>query len=276
MTTPVHTGEIRAVLASDGVALQHEVAGAGDPIIFLHSSYTGRNSFGRQRRALEPHFRLILRDLRGHNGAEPRVPADYAMDTTEVDDLARVLDAEGIGSAHLVGHSTGGLIAFAFARRYPERVRRLALIEPALLDLLEGDLRASDRALMRKVIATAETEGTTAAGRMLFDYILGTGWDRGVRPATLAQIEAGARMIAHHSRALLAHRVTEEDVAAVQPPILFIHGAASNAIHDQMVRRLRRARPEATFLWVEGAGHAVHVDQPDVVNQALIDFFGGG
>src|SRR5712692_8361112 len=102
--------------ATDGTVLQYEVDGTGEPVVCLHGGLDGRNSFRRQRETLSGGFRFVLRDLRGHNGSEWRQPDDYGIETTEVDDIVRVLDAEGIERAHLLGHSSGGAIAFAFAR----------------------------------------------------------------------------------------------------------------------------------------------------------------
>ena len=134
------TREARFARARDGTVLKYEVAGAGEPIVFLHGGFVSRSAFARQRDALADKFRIILRDLRGHGGSTCTIPADYAIDTTEVTDLLAVLDVEGIERAHIVGHSTGGAIAFCFALAHPERTGRLVLLEPSLVSLLPPDV----------------------------------------------------------------------------------------------------------------------------------------
>ncbi|MGI8550711.1 MAG: alpha/beta fold hydrolase, partial [Dehalococcoidia bacterium] len=59
--------ELRQVRATDGTVLPYETLGGGEPVVFLHGSLNGRDSFDRQREALSAGYRLILRDLRGHN-----------------------------------------------------------------------------------------------------------------------------------------------------------------------------------------------------------------
>jgi 2-hydroxymuconate-semialdehyde hydrolase len=264
------------VRAKDGSLLQHAAVGAGDPVVLLHGSYSGRDAFKRQVPLLTDHFRLILRDLRGHNGAELRIPDDYAIETTEIDDLLAVLDAEGIDRAHLVGHSYGAAIAFAFARRHPDRARRLVLIEPPYFDLLPPDLYRDCTSHVRGIIDLAEREGPLAASRAVFTYVLGPGWDRAARPALLAQMEAAAPLCPYFQRSLLTLRVADEDIARPPVPTMYIHGRETEEIHTAMYRRIAELRPGAPDLIVEGAGHAVHLQRAAIVGEATLSFLLAG
>src|SRR5260221_1183600 len=57
-------------------------------------------------------------------------PADYGLET-EIDGISRFADGAGFDSFHLVGYSGGGASSLAFTARQPDRVRSLALLEPA-------------------------------------------------------------------------------------------------------------------------------------------------
>lgn len=265
---------LRYARAADGAQLQYETLGAGEPVVFLHGSLTGRDAFSRQRQALAARFRLFLRDLRGHNGSEVRVPPDYALDTTEVADLEAVLDAEGIDRAHIVAHSTGGAIAFAFARRRPERVGRLVLLEPTLLALLPEALRAEDRSARKQVIAQAEAGDPLGAAYAFYTRALGPDWETRVRPETIKQMEAAAPMLAAHCRALLALVVTPADVRALAPRALFIHGRRSSPVHAAIFARIAELCPAAHRLAIEDAGHAMQLSRPAAVNEAILSFVG--
>lgn len=272
MPVEATTGSLSFVDATDGARLQHEVVGEGEPLVLLHGSYSGRDAFKRQVPLLADHFRLILRDLRGHNGAEPRIPADYAIETTEIDDLLSVLDAVGIDSAHLVGHSSGAAIAFAFARRHPGRVRRLVLIEPPFFSLLPPGLHRECTDHVRGIIDLADREGPLAASRAVFTYVLGPGWERAARSALLAQMEAAAPLCPYFQRSLLALTVSDADISRPPVPTLYIHGRATESIHTAMYRRIAELRPEAPDLIVEGAGHAVHLQRAAIVGEAILSF----
>jgi len=74
-------------------------------------------------------FRCISYDLRGH-GKSPLPPSPYSLDDL-VDDLERLRAELSIEHAHFAGHSLGGMIGPAYARRYPERVLSLGLYSTA-------------------------------------------------------------------------------------------------------------------------------------------------
>lgn len=266
---------VRTVTAPDGTVIQHEASGRGEPIVFLHGSFVGRDTFAAQEPALSAGYRVILRDLRGHNGSDPTAPADYALETTEINDLIAVLDAEGIDRVHLVGHSTGGAIAFAFARRCPERVRRMVLIEPSLFALPHPEPRAANHAVLSGIRQQAEAGDEAGAARAVFSYILGAGWDRRAPESLIRQVEAAGPMVAPHIRGLLALDVTPDDVRALTPPTLYIYGRRSLAYYFAIYERLGEIHPGANRLLFEDAGHALYVQRADRASQAIRDFLTG-
>ncbi len=112
-------------LRSDDAEIAYEVAGTGPPVVLLHPFPAHHEFWNPIVPALSSRYRLILPDLRGHGDSEigegPALMEKYARD------LARVLDAAGIGKAGFVGVSIGGYILFEFWRRFRERVAALAL-----------------------------------------------------------------------------------------------------------------------------------------------------
>ncbi|MGZ4517705.1 MAG: alpha/beta fold hydrolase [Mycobacteriaceae bacterium] len=100
----------------------------GPPVLVLH----GVSGHGARWWAVAeqlPHVRVIAPDLRGH-GRSPDVPP-WSIEQ-HVEDLLAVLDAEGVESAVVVGHSFGGAIAVHLARAAPERVAGLVLLDSAM------------------------------------------------------------------------------------------------------------------------------------------------
>jgi len=107
------------------VTVWDEGGGRG-PVVLVHGTMTwGTDVFGfAAQRPLAQRHRLLVVDRRGY-GASPDVDrSDYDLDAADV------LEVVGEG-AHLVGHSYGGVVAMLAAGRRPDRVRSLALIEPA-------------------------------------------------------------------------------------------------------------------------------------------------
>ena len=118
----------------DGLKLGFEVFGHGDPTILLLPTWTIIHSrfWKMQVSYLARRYRVITYDGPG-NGRSDRVtdPARYSAESYASDAVA-VLDACGVESAVVVGLSMGGQYGTRLAAFYPERVRGLALIGPAL------------------------------------------------------------------------------------------------------------------------------------------------
>jgi pimeloyl-ACP methyl ester carboxylesterase len=62
--------------------------------------------------------------------ASGELPGRYTLDV-EIDGILRIAEAAGFDRFHLVGYSAGGASSLAFAARHPDRLRSLALLEPA-------------------------------------------------------------------------------------------------------------------------------------------------
>jgi pimeloyl-ACP methyl ester carboxylesterase len=120
--------EIRLPTASGELAGLRGGDPQGNRLLALHGWLDNAASF----LPLFPHladFDLVALDLPGHGASKHRAPGhDYAF-VDWIHDVADALDALGWESAHLLGHSMGGGIASVFAAAWPQRVRRLVLIE---------------------------------------------------------------------------------------------------------------------------------------------------
>src|SRR5580700_10422131 len=114
-------------LRSDDAEIFYEIRGDGPPVVLLHPFPCDHEFWNPVAAALESRYRLILPDLRGHGDSE--IGEGPALMAKHASDIARVLDAAGIGQAAFVGCSIGGYILFEFWRRFRARVAALALCD---------------------------------------------------------------------------------------------------------------------------------------------------
>src|SRR4051812_5830361 len=100
---------------------------AGEPLLLLHGYTDSWYSYSRLLPLLEPGgYHVFAIDQRGH-GCSERPFGDYTTDDFAAD-VDAFLDAVGVRTATLVGHSMGSLVARRVAVRYPHRVSGLVLI----------------------------------------------------------------------------------------------------------------------------------------------------
>ncbi|MEV4636501.1 alpha/beta hydrolase [Actinoplanes sp. NPDC049548] len=115
------------------MALAYRVTGSGRPVLWLHGG--GGQSWDAVTAALADRVRSYVPDLRGYGGSPRTGP--YGPEAG-VRDIVALLDALGLDRAAVVGHSSGGIVAYLLAMTYPERVDALVLEEappPTPIDL---------------------------------------------------------------------------------------------------------------------------------------------
>ena len=112
----------RAVFATTGGA---HFDPAKPVVIFLHGAGFGRTTWRLQTRFFAHHDRAVLAvDFPGHGRSDgPALSSIAALG----DWTAKLIEAAGLKSAALVGHSMGALVALDVAGRYPDKVRALGL-----------------------------------------------------------------------------------------------------------------------------------------------------
>lgn len=109
-----------------GVELYYEVHGAGEPLMLVPSTGFAANVWqGYQVPELSKHLQVVIFDPRG-TGRSGR-PQDFYTIERMAADVVALLDAVGLESAHLLGHSMGGRIAMQTALDWPGRVRSVIM-----------------------------------------------------------------------------------------------------------------------------------------------------
>lgn len=286
---------LRTTVAPDGTRLRYEQAPAavvgpelkadGDsantdpvPVLFLHGSLSNRHAFRKVRPYLAARP-LLLTVLRGHEGDDPVVGPDYSLAGTEVDDALAVLRAAGLEQVDVVAHSTGGSIALALAARDPQRVRRMVLIEPTLLPLLDGPVAERVRTDVAEMVRTAAVGDGVRALRHLLDFVGGGAWRSSPEEARQHIMDAMAPLaplVGPHVAALAALAVSADDLRRLAAPTLLIYGTDSAYFEQPIAARVHELRPDLRQLHVQGAGHNAHLEQPDVVGPVTARFLTAG
>lgn len=121
------THRIRSV---GDVDLHYVTAGPEDaePVVLLHGFPECWWAWRRHVGPLSESFRVIVPDMRGYNRSErPREVREYRLEAL-AEDVAGLVEAEGYGAAHVVGHDWGGVVGFAMGLRRPERLDRLVVL----------------------------------------------------------------------------------------------------------------------------------------------------
>jgi esterase len=251
-------------------------AGAHRPTVLLHGFLgAGKNlrSLAQRWAAREPARRLLVPDLTGH-GASPPLPAGANLDTLAAD-VRETATAAGLAPSApvaLVGHSLGGRVALAIARRFPAEVAEVVLLDiaPGPLD----DRRSSSRGVLAALLAAP---AEAASRRDLRQHLV----DAAVAPDIAdwlcmnVRVEDGRARWTFDRQALarLERATSAEDLWPLLEggglAVRCIRGGGSRYVLDEDVERMEAAGCQVDTL--PGVGHQLHVEALD----ALLDRLAG-
>jgi pimeloyl-ACP methyl ester carboxylesterase len=243
-----------------------EVSGRGTPLVWFHGPW----GLSADRGFIEHLARRHTVYAPYHPGTAPGVPnATQALDN--VWDLvlcyAEMLDRLGLGSAALVGHSFGGMVAAEIAATEPARCSQLVLIDAVGL--------WHDTHPVRNWMITPDAERPAAffanpesdAARRFF----AVPQDADGRVATIvatvwAQATTGKFVWPIPDRGLRKH------LHRIAAPTLILWGGEDRIVHPSYAEAFAKAIPNASTRLIDGAGHLPHLEQPETLATLIDDF----
>lgn len=245
-------------------------SGAGTPLVLLHAFPLDGRMWAPQVEALAGTYQVIVPDLRGFGAARDQAVEEAGMDLL-ADDLLRLLDDRGLDRVVLGGLSLGGYVALAFLRRHADRVSGLVLLDTKAS--ADGDQARADRLKMAERVLA---EGNDFVPEVMLPKLLGQ-TSREHRPEVVEKVTALIReqtpeAIAGAQRGMAARAATTDVLATIKVPTLVVTGEEDAVTGPEIGRDLAAGIPGARFLLVEEAGHLVNLEQPEIVNEALLDF----
>jgi pimeloyl-ACP methyl ester carboxylesterase len=245
-------------------------SGAGTPLVLLHAFPLDGRMWAPQVEALAGTYQVVVPDFRGFGAAREQAVEVAGMDLL-ADDVARLLDDRGLDRVVLGGLSMGGYVALAFMRRHADRVSGLVLLDTKA-DADGDQARDARLEMAERVLA----EGTGFVPEAMLPRLLGA-TSREHRPELVEKVaalirEQGPKAIAGAQRGMAARAAATDVLASIAVPTLVVTGEEDTVTGPEVGRDLAAGIPGARFLLVEEAGHLVNLEQPEVVNEALLDF----
>lgn len=257
----------------NNVQLAYDDHGVGLPVIFLHAFPLNRRMWEGELMTLlgEERYRLVALDWRGFGESE--ITDGIASMELFADDVAGLMDVLGIQNAVLCGLSMGGYAAFAFLRKYPQRVAGLILA-----DTRPGADTPEAQANREHVAQIAETQGTGAIADLQVPRLLSE-FTRQYHPEVEARIrqlidEATPQGIAAASRGIARRADSTELLGGITCPTLVIVGEQDALIPPAVTQDYASRIPGAQFAVIPRAGHLSNLEQPEVFLQAIGGFLG--
>jgi pimeloyl-ACP methyl ester carboxylesterase len=263
--------EILHRLQVDDTEIEFSDRGTGEPLVLVHAGVFADWFFPVATSPALAGVRVIR--LRRAGYLSGRQPAGHLTLRDHARHVGAVLDALGIATAHLCGHSSSCSINLQLAIDRPSCVATLSLIDPAPGVVLQAPSQQSFTASVARPALAAAASGDTEAA---FDI-----WMAGV-DADYRRVLENALGPDGYQRAVAQSRFFFADElpairewtldTAVDRPTLLILGGDSPANFHDMVSLLAGTLPDVRVTTVEGAGHLMPLQDPSSVGQIVADF----
>lgn len=277
-----------SVRAADAVSPQPEVltgqpgylvAGAGTPVVMLHSSLSSKSQWTALAQRLASRFRVIALDLCGY-GDNPMVAAGASF--TLDDEVRLVMDrlghlVEPHIRVHLVGHSYGGLVALRFAQCRSDRVMSLSLYEPVVFRMLDDEDAelAEARRLAQSVARLIAAGNRHDAAQAFVDFWSGEGSYASLPPPAQAGVTRRVDKLPLDFQAALSWPSSPEDLRAIVAPTLLLAGNRGPAVVQRIHALLTRSLSNRRVGYFD-CGHMGPITDAHRVNpwiEAFLDLF---
>ncbi|QUS61674.1 alpha/beta hydrolase [Synechocystis sp. PCC 7339] len=268
VSLPVHCSDRPSPIAVD---TNYVDQGQGETMLFLHGFDSSVLEFRRLLPLIKKDFRVIAVDLLGfgfttRSKTLPPTPANIKI---HLDHFWQTVIQEPIT---LVGVSMGGAVALDFCLSFPERVKKLVLIDSAGL--------AKQPFASRLMFAPVDRWLTKFLANPNVRQSIGQAayYDRNLASEDARRCAEAHLACAGWSDGLIAFTKSggygsfSQQLGQIASPSLIIWGKQDKILGTKAPEQFRRLLPQSQLLWLDTCGHVPHLEQPEATAAALRQF----
>lgn len=259
-------------------SIYYEVAGKGEPIVFVHGNFGDRRHWDFQFEPLSKNFKVLRYDVRGYGKSALPKPDEVYYDT---EDLKALLDYLGIEKAHICGVSMGSGIIIDFALEHPEMCLSVIPTGPWAVGFGTGEYKspAADSlfTVMVKTAAIAKEKGSKEAT----DYFwTGNNVMSPTANKSKSTLDSLLRMGYDYSYWGFLNQNKRSNTTPpaigrlkeIKIPTLIITSEYDADACKENAEIMDNDIPNSTKISINGAGHLMNMDKPEEFNKAISDF----
>jgi epoxide hydrolase 4 len=271
----------------NGLRLHYAEIGSGPLVVLLHGFPQNWYEWHRVMPRLGTRFHIVAPDMRGYNWSDkPNGVASYSVSKVS-DDIAALIEAFDEDRVFLVGHDWGGVVAWDLSTRYPDLVKKLAIINAPHPVLLARDLKTPQQffsslyALFFQLPLLPEMVARLTLRRSLrmSAFVPGAFSDEAldVYENGMSQPGAVTAMLNYYrASAREGLRALRPERAVTKQPAVVIWGVRDFALREHLLEGLEQWAPNLRVERVPDSGHWVPEEKPRLVADLLAEFFSEG
>ena len=262
----------------NGHRIAYRELGQGDPVVLIHGIPTSSLLWRDVMPSLAEKHRVIAPDMLNYGDSEKPADANVSIEA-QSRIVVGLMQGLGLGSADVVSHDIGGGVAQIMAVNYPERVRKLVLIDsvcfdswpipefkPLQEDGAENKMTLDEFIGMMRAFMPQGVHDKSALDDQTIEMIMAP-WAS----------EDGKRALFRNFRRLNPEytQAIAGELKRLRHPTLVMWATEDVFQKPLYAERLAQAIPNAKLSWIEQAGHWLMEEKPDAVARELIRFLDG-
>ncbi|MHA1380433.1 MAG: alpha/beta fold hydrolase [Candidatus Helarchaeota archaeon] len=274
---------------TNNIRMHYVTYGKGKLILLLHGFPEYWYSWRFQIAELGKHFKVVAPDLRGYNKTDkPEGIENYKVNIL-IQDIKGLIEWFQKEKTIIIGHDWGGALSWEFARCFPERTKKLIVLNcPPISVLQEEIVRNKKQARRSQYIMFFQTPNVPEEALSANNYAMlkATYTDMAVKKEiwtdeTLKKYVDALKMPSlscgiNYYRASLKFPIrAKQRKLKVKCPTLVIWGEKDKALGKELTNYFPSiVEGPYSIKFIPEAGHWVQVEFPELVNKYILDFLG--
>jgi 3-oxoadipate enol-lactonase len=256
---------------ANGINIYYEIHGEGEPLVLIAGYGSNSKSWFCQTPVLSREYRVIVFDNRGA-GQSDKPDYPYTMKMM-ADDVAGLVDAINVNTAHICGVSMGGAIAQEFAICYPEKVISLILgctscggtngkeIDPAIMAKLLSMGQLTPEESAKALLPISFNEEFIESHKNIMEELIK---ERFEYPTPVHGYARQAQAVSGYD--------TYDRLNQIKAPTLVIAGSDDKVSPIENSRLLASRIPNAELVILKNMKHGFNVEAAEKTNSVILDF----
>lgn len=250
------------------VEINYKVYGSGEPVIVMHGLFGMLDNWKSIARMLESKYMMVLVDLRNHGKSGKSDVHNYEV---MAEDIAAFIDQNFLFDAHILGHSMGGKVGMKLALEYEDKIQSLIVV-----DILPRAYPGGHEHILSYLLDAPVHYWKDRAEAT--EYLSSRLSDHSIVQFLLKNLKRNKQGPGFEWKFNLdaLHNNYNQILTSVESnhcyigPVSFIKGEKSKYITNEGMEEAKELFPHARLLEIEHAGHWVHADKPDKIEEAIL------
>ncbi len=251
--------------------LHYEVIGSGPPVILIHGWTQAWNTWRSTLETFQNRYRMYAPDLWGFGESQSQHGSFEVKDYVEL--IPRFMDELGMIKAPIMGHSMGGTTALGVALKYPERVKKVAVVgSPIDGRSLSFFLKLAGQPLIANIMLMGQDAPVLRTFIRLWSPFVSRPQPNLFYNMTIANSQGFTVDSFFSSIDSLHHTDLRHDLHRITMPAMGVYGARDVIVNPNQSKLFARYIPHGQTVYLKNAGHFPMWDTPKEFHAAFQQF----